>query len=223
MLKRDNRLSQVQSGSPTFWRDKRGLAFDPPHLLIYFGVLLFAVILIILISSNLNSPQKNEDVKDVEAFRDTLEGDLNPSLISGNVVKSYDLPQGYDEFCFTDTRSVDAVNIVDNSKIQGSVVRGSLRNVFLFGKGKEVSFYVDSLALPGFPYYNCANVKEGKVEVELSSDGKEVTAKLPVNGEYCKHAQENELSDGRNLCSYLDNVYYQGYKGECCQEYGYCC
>ena len=203
--------------------DKRGISFDPPHLLIYFGIALFAVILIILISSNLNSPQKNEDVKNVEAFRDILEGDLNPSLISGSVVKSYELPQGYDELCVVDVSDVDTGDIVDERKIQRSVAKGSERNIFLIGEGKEVSFYVEDLNLPSFPYYNCIESSQGRVELELSSDGSEVTTKLPANERYCKNAQEKVLSDGSNLCQYLDSVYYQGYKGECCQDYGYCC
>jgi len=203
--------------------DKRGLSFDPPHILMYFVVLAIVIILVALTVPNIGKFGKGDDVTEVEAFRDTLEGDLNPSLISGNVVKSYELPEGYDEFCVVDVPSVDSGDIVDESKIQGSVERGSLRNIFLFGEEKQVSFYIEDLNLPSFPYYNCVEASQGKVEVELTSDGSEVTTKLPANERYCKNAQEKTLSDGRNLCEYLDSVYYTGYKGECCQEYGYCC
>lgn len=144
-----------------FKRVKKGeFSFDPPHLLMYFAGLVVIVVLLILVFPNIGNVGKGNEVTDVEAFRDTLEGDLNPSLISGNVVKSYELPQGYDELCFTDTRQVDPVNVVDNSRIQGSVIK-SPRNVFLFGERGEVSLYIDSLTVPGFPYYNCADAESG--------------------------------------------------------------
>ena len=221
-IRGEKRLSQVQSGSSIFGQTKGGLSFDPPHILMYFVVLAIVIVLIALTIPNIGRFGRGNDVTDVEAFRDTLESDLNPSLISGSVVKSYELPQGYDELCFTDTRQVDAVNVVDNPRIQGSVIR-SQRNVFLFGERGEISLYIDNLAVPGFPYYNCADAKAGVVEVELTKEGYDVVARLPVNEEYCNNAEATTLSDGRNFCSYLDGVYYQGYKGECCSSYGNCC
>jgi len=203
--------------------DKRGISFDPPHLLVYFVVLSVVIVLVALAVPNIGKIGKSENIKEVEDFKAQIEEDLNPSLISGSVVKSYELPQGYDELCVVDASSVDSGDIVDKSKIQGSVVRGSLRNVFLFGDNKEVSFYVEDLALPSFPYYNCVETSEGEIELQLNNNGEDVVVKLPVNEKYCKNAEEKTLSDGRNLCNYLDSVYYQGYKGECCQEHGYCC
>lgn len=204
--------------------DKRGeFSFDPPHLLMYFVLLAVVIVLIALAVPNIGKFGKSENIKEVEDFKEQFSEDLNPSLISGSVIKNYELPEGYDEFCVVDASSVDSGDIVDKSKIQGSVVRGSLRNVFLFGDNKEVSFYVEDLALPSFPYYNCVETSNGNVDVQLNGDGNEVVVKLPVNERYCKNAQETRLSDGRNLCNYLDSVYYQGYKGECCSNYDYCC
>ncbi|MBI3623182.1 hypothetical protein HY212_03850 [Candidatus Pacearchaeota archaeon] len=202
---------------------KRGLVFDPPHILVYFGIVLLVVVVIILISSNFTNAPKSQNTKEIDAFKQQLAGELNPSLISGQAVKEINLPQGYDEFCVVDAKGADFGDVVDEASIRNSLIRGSERNVFLFGQGKQVSFNVDSLSVNNFPYYSCAKSKDGKLQVEVNSQGNKVNLKLPVNENYCKNAQEKKLSNGGNLCAYLDSVYYQGYKGECCSSYGYCC
>lgn len=206
-----------------FKRGKDGeVKLDPPHLLLYFGILVVVILVVVLITS-IDFGSQGSGSSGVEDFKEQIEGDLNPSLISGNAVKEYELPNGYDELCFVDVSDVDAIDIVDVQKIQTSVLIGSQRNVFLFGNNREISFYVEDLNLPVFPYYNCAQAINGKVELKLSSNGQEITARLPVNVNYCKNAQEKTTNDGRTLCDFLDSVYYRGYKGECCSDHGYCC
>ena len=112
---------------------------------------------------------------------------------------------------------------IDEADIRNSLARDSKRNVFLFGEGKKASFFVNDLGVDSFPYYSCAKASGGKIEMELNSDGSSTSVKLPVNEVYCKNAQDKTTNDGKNLCGYLDSVYYEGYKGECCSTYGYCC
>ncbi len=194
---------------------------SPSQKHIYGYVLAGVVVLILALLVILQFTGKGGS--DVIDFRESLESDFSDYSLTGAVVKDYTLPQGYNEICFTDMEDVEAVNVVDNQIIQGNVVRGVFRNVYLFGEDKKTSFYVDGLNLGHFPYYACAKAENGKVEVELTSDGTEVDAKLPVNEKYCKNSQETLFDDGSSLCKYLDNVYYEGYKEECCSGYGYCC
>ncbi|MBI2045392.1 hypothetical protein HYT23_05010 [Candidatus Pacearchaeota archaeon] len=177
------------------------------------------VILLLLVFFQFTSKEKS----DLVGFKEELESDLSSASMTGAITKNYALPDGYSEVCFTDVNDVDAANVIDNWIIQRSVVRKSLKNVFLLGDNKKTSFYIQGLNVASFPHYSCARVEDGKVQIQLNSDNGKVVAKLPVNSNYCKNAQEKKLSDGRNLCSYLDSVYYQGYKGECCSSYGYCC
>ena len=187
-----------------------------------FGyVIAGAVILILVLLAVLQFSGKGKS--DVMGFKGELESDFSSRSLTGAVVKDYELPSGYNEICFTDMDDVEAVNVVDNSIIQGNVVRGVYRNVYLYGEDKKTSFYVDGLNLGYFPYYACAKAEGGKVEVELTSNGNEVDAKLPVNEKYCKNSQETLFDDGSNLCKYLNNIYYEGYKEECCSKHGYCC
>jgi len=196
---------------------------NPKHSVFAFVLIgIVVVVLLVLIFIQLG-PKSKISYGEVEMLRNELSADANPSLISGNIVKSYTIPSGFNEICFSDVRNIDVGDIVDDSDIQDSVARGSLRNVFLSGDGKKVSFYVEHLGVPGFPYYNCVNVENGKVDVSLNEVDGNVEVKLPANENYCINAQNTFSSDGKNLCGYLDSVYYQGYKGECCQDYGYCC
>ena len=187
-----------------------------------FGyVIVGSVILILVLLVALQFASKGKS--DVVDFREELESDFSSKSLTGAVVKDYELPQGYNEICFTDMEDVEAVNVLDNSIIQGNVIHGVFRNVYLFGEDKKTSFYVDGLNLGHFPYYACAKTENGKVSVELNSDGREVDVKLPVNEKYCKNSQETRFDDGSNLCSYLNKIYYEGYKEECCSDHGYCC
>ncbi|HLC78741.1 MAG TPA: hypothetical protein VJH92_06465 [Candidatus Nanoarchaeia archaeon] len=204
-------------------RGKGGeMRFDPPHLLMYFAFLVVILALVYFLFSNINIGD-NGKVSEIDSFKMQLSGDLNPSMISGNVVKEISLPQGYDEFCVVDIDNADFGDAIDEADIRNSLARDSKRNVFLFGEGKKASFFVNDLGVDSFPYYSCAKASGGKIEMELNSDGSSTSVKLPVNEVYCKNAQDKTTNDGKNLCGYLDSVYYEGYKGECCSTYGYCC
>jgi hypothetical protein len=206
-----------------FKRGKDGeVSFDPPHLLMYFAFAVVILALTYFLFSNFNFGG-NEKVSEIDSFRTQISGDLNPSMISGSVVKEISLPQGFDEFCVVDVDDADYGDVVDEADIRNSLVRNSHRNVFIYGEGKKASFYVSDLGVDTFPHYSCAKADAGIVEIELNSDGSTTSVKLPVNENYCKNAQEKTTSDGRNLCGYLDSTYYEGYKGECCSSYGYCC
>jgi len=203
--------------------DKRGIEFDPPHLLVYFVIVAVIIALMALAISNSGVSNKPVEVKEVDIFKKQLEQDLKPSLISGQVVKEYDLPEGYTEFCVVDVNNADAGDVVDQLDVRDSLYKGSSRNVFLTGKNKKISFNIQGIGVSNFPYYACAEANKGKVELTAENQKGEVIVKLPPNINYCKNAQDQTLEDGRNLCDYLNDVYYPGYKEGCCKDYGYCC
>lgn len=194
------------------------------HFRLFAWVIIAAVLLtlIILLFSSGNK-ESNLPSDALQGFKKQLSEDLNPSSLTGQVTKEYDLPDGYTEFCVIDKENVDVSDIVDKLKIKRSSDLSSGRNVFLLGSKGMVSFDIEDVALPSYPYYSCVKSQTGKIEFAAENQNGKALVKLPPNSDYCRNAQNKQLNDGSNLCKYLDQVYYQGYKEGCCRDYGYCC
>ena len=206
------------------YRQQTSRPIHHDHFRLFAWVIVAAVILtlVILIFSG-GDKERDVPSDDLQGFKRQLIEDLNPSSLTGQVAREYDLPEGYTEFCVVDKESVDVSDIVDKLKVRKSSDLTSGRNVFLLGSKGMVSFVVEDLVLPSYPYYSCVKSPTGKIDfVAENQDGKTLV-KLPPSSDYCRNAQNKQTDDGESLCKYLDEVYYQGYKEGCCNEYRYCC
>jgi hypothetical protein len=194
------------------------------HFRLFAWVIIAAVlvILIVLVFSGGNK-ERNILPNEIQGFKEQLLSDFNPSSITGQISKEYDLPKGYTEFCVIDKENVDISDIVDKLKVRKSSDLESGRNIFLLGSKGMVSFSIEDVVLPAYPYYSCIESSNGGIEMTLDNLAGKTLVKLPPNSDYCRNAQNKQSDDGSNLCKYLDEVYYEGYKEGCCNNYGFCC
>ena len=130
-------------------------------------------------------------------------------------VEKYSLPSGFDELCFVDLKNINASDILNRSLIRNSVRSNVQMNVFLLKKNSFESFYVETFELFGYPYIFCMPA-DGSVDLTIAGKGRSAVIKTPPNEKYCWKAQNASLCDGLN-------VFFEGYKQDCCSVTGYCC
>ena len=186
----------------------------------FLGYIVAGVVIIVLLVLIFTQLGGGEGVG---AFEKDLKKDLSSASLTGAVTKSYELPSGYGEICFVDLENINMLDIVDKPTIKSSVVAGIGNNVFLFGREEFKSFYIEDIKVSSYPYYNCVKGISGKIEISAQERNGEVIVKLLPNSNFCRNAQNKRLDDGSNLCGYLDSLFFEGYKEECCENYGYCC
>lgn len=210
--------------NPNYVRQQVPQRIHHNHFRLFAWVTIAAVILTLIVLVFSGGDEEKDITSDaLQGFKKQLIEDLNPSSLTGQVAKEYDLPDGYTEFCVIDKESVDVSDIVDKLKVRKSSDLKSGRNVFLLGNRGMVSFVIEDVVLPSYPYYSCVKSQTGKIDLVAENQNGKALVKLPPNSDYCRNAQNKQLDDGSNLCKYLDEVYYQGYKEGCCNEYQYCC
>jgi hypothetical protein len=191
----------------------------PSQAFVYILALLIIVFILVFGYNSAIKAKTTQQEVELAEFEAKLRNDVSSlNLEYGSAkVREYKLPSGFDEICLVDIGKVDSNLLGNHPLIKDSVESGVKQNVFLSGRDRFKSFYIEGLQL-SFPYFSCATPTESGVELQFESAGDKSIVTPPPNEGYCRRAEQ----DGLCYVLYLLEENYN-YTKRCCTDYGLCC
>ncbi|MCB9362125.1 hypothetical protein H6504_01695 [Candidatus Woesearchaeota archaeon] len=183
-------------------------------LLVTIAVLVFGFNTVFSFTENANNAA-------LLSFTTKLSGDLQVQSKSSSVSRlEYDVPSSVREICFLDKRAKQEhlpPLLVDRLQ---SNAKG---NVIIETEDSTQVIQIDNLKFSSEPYYYCEDMSvKNRLELRLKGDLNGVTIYEPVSYYACETFDAERL-EGFDPCAVLDERFWPGYQGVCCQEFNLCC